>query len=103
MPFGMTQKWGFYDPENWGSPTLGGPVVTAGGVIFIGASMDARVRALDARTGTEVWSDLVEASSVAIPAVYTHEGRDCVVFVAGGNPILKPRIGDQIVAYALGD
>jgi len=103
VPFGMTQQWGFYGPESWGSPTLGGPVVTAGGVIFIGASMDARVRALDARTGTEVWSDLVEAPSVAIPAVYTHEGRDYVVFVAGGNPILKPQVGDQVVAYALGN
>lgn len=103
VPFGMTQQWGFYGPEDWGSPTLGGPVVTAGGVIFIGASMDARVRALDARTGTEIWSDLVEAPSVAIPAVFAHQGRDYVVFVAGGNPILKPQVGDQIVAYALSD
>lgn len=103
VPFGMTQQWGFYGPESWGSPTLGGPVVTAGGVIFIGASMDARVRALDARTGSELWSDEVEAPSVAIPAVYSHEGRDYVVFVAGGNPILKPQVGDQVVAYTLGD
>ncbi|MFZ3584953.1 PQQ-binding-like beta-propeller repeat protein [Loktanella sp. DJP18] len=103
VPFGMTQQWGFYGPQSWGSPTLGGPVVTAGGVIFIGASMDARVRALDASTGTEIWSDLVEAPSVAIPAVYTHEGRDYVVFVAGGNPILKPQVGDQVVAYTLAD
>lgn len=102
VPFGMTQQWGFYGPEEWGSPTLGGPVVTAGGVIFIGASMDARVRALDAGTGAELWSDQVEAPAVAIPAVYTHEGRDYVVFVAGGNPILKPQVGDQVVAYRLG-
>lgn len=103
VPFGMTQQWGFYGPESWGSPTLGGPVVTAGGVIFIGASMDARVRALDARTGKEIWSDQVEAPSVAIPAVYTHKGRDYVVFVAGGNPILKPQVGDQVVAYTLSE
>ncbi len=103
VPFGRTQQWGFYGPASWGSPTLGGPVVTAGGVIFIGASMDARVRALDARTGGELWSDQVEAPAVAIPAVYTHAGRDYVVFVAGGNPILKPQVGDQVVAYTLGD
>ncbi|TNC66637.1 pyrroloquinoline quinone-dependent dehydrogenase [Rubellimicrobium roseum] len=101
VPFGLSQQWGFYGLRDWGSPTLGGPVVTAGGVIFIGASMDARVRALDAATGKEIWSDLVEAPSVAIPAVFTHEGVDYVVFVAGGNSILKPEVSDQVVAYRL--
>jgi len=102
VPFGLSQQWGFYGLSNWGSPTLGGPVVTAGGVVFIGASMDARVRALDAATGAELWSDLVEAPSVAIPAVFTHEGVDYVVFVAGGNSILKAQVSDQVVAYRLG-
>jgi len=102
VPFGLSQQWGFYGLSDWGSPTLGGPVVTAGGVVFIGASMDARVRALDAATGAELWSDLVEAPSVAIPAVYTHQGVDYVVFVAGGNSILKPQVSDQVVAYRLG-
>ena len=78
-------------------------MVTAGGVVFIGASMDSRVRALDAATGEELWSDLVEAPSVANPAVFTHEGVDYVVFVAGGNTILKPEVSDQVVAYRLGD
>jgi len=101
VPFGLSQQWGFYGLSDWGSPTLGGPVVTAGGVVFIGASMDARVRALDAATGAELWSDLVDAPSVAIPAVYTHEGVDYVVFVAGGNTILKQQVSDQVVAYRL--
>jgi len=101
VPFGLSQQWGFYGLSDWGSPTLGGPVVTAGGVVFIGASMDARVRALDAATGAELWSDLVDAPSVAIPAVYTHEGVDYVVFVAGGNSILKQQVSDQVVAYRL--
>jgi quinoprotein glucose dehydrogenase len=101
VPFGLSQMWGFHGRRDWGSPTLGGPVVTAGGVIFIGATMDARVRALDAATGEELWSDLVEAPSVAIPAVYTHEGVDYVAFVAGGNSILKPEVADQVVAYRL--
>lgn len=69
VPFGMSQQWGFYGLRDWGSPTLGGPVVTAGGVVFIGASMDSRVRALDAATGEELWSDLVEAPAVANPAL----------------------------------
>jgi quinoprotein glucose dehydrogenase len=101
VPFGRAQYWGFYGFEGWGSPTLGGPVATAGGVVFIGASMDAFVRALDARTGAELWSDRVEAPAVAIPAVFTHEGVDYVVFAVGGNPILKDQVSDQIVAYRL--
>ena len=102
VPFGMGQQWGFYGLRDWGSPTLGGPVATAGGVVFIGASMDSRVRALNAATGEELWSDLVEAPAVSIPAVFTHEGVDYVVFTAGGNSILKPEVGDQVVAYRIG-
>ncbi len=100
-PFGQVQQWGFYMPESWGTPTIGGPAVTAGGVIFIGASMDARVRALDAATGAEIWSHLVQAPAVANPAIYEHDGRQYVTFVAGGNPILKPQVGDQVITFAL--
>lgn len=100
-PFGMVQKWGFYMPESWGSPTIGAPVMTGGGVLFIGASMDARVRAIDPADGQELWRAQVQAPAVATPAVYTYRGREYVVFVAGGNPILKPQVGDHVVAYAL--
>ncbi|MDO5620359.1 MAG: PQQ-binding-like beta-propeller repeat protein, partial [Paracoccus sp. (in: a-proteobacteria)] len=100
-PFGLSQQWGFYGPKSWGSPTIGGPVATAGGVLFIGATMDAMVRAIDMKTGNELWSDIVAAPAVAIPAVYTHKGRQYVAFVAGGNSILKPQVGDQVAVYAL--
>ena len=100
-PFGRSQLQGFYGLASWGSPTLGGPVVTAGGVAFLGASMDSRVRALDVRSGRELWSDLVDAPAVSIPAVFTHEGVDYVVFAVGGNSILKPQVSDQVVAYRL--
>lgn len=103
VPFGMAQYSGFYGFRAWGSPTLGGPVATAGGVIFIGGTMDAHVRALDAATGAELWSDLVAAPTVAMPAVFTHDGVDYVVFAVGGNPILSPGVADQVVAYRLGD
>ncbi len=102
-PFGQIQRYGFYMPASWGTVTIGGPVTTGGGLIFIGASMDARVRALDAATGEELWRDNVMAPSVSNPAVFVHEGRQYVVFVAGGNTILKPEVGDQVVAYALPD
>lgn len=102
-PFGRGQLEGFYGLRSWGSPTLGGPVVTAGGVIFIGASVDSRVRALNAATGEELWSDLVDAPAVSIPAVFTHDGIDYVVFAVGGNYILKPEVSDQVVTYRLPD
>jgi quinoprotein glucose dehydrogenase len=101
VPFGMAQYWGFYGFRSWGTPTLGGPVVTAGGVVFIGAAMDGRVRALEAATGEELWSDLVAAPAIANPAVFTHDGVDYVVFAVGGNSILAEGVADQVVAYRL--
>jgi quinoprotein glucose dehydrogenase len=100
-PFGQVQKWGFYMPESWGSVTIGAPVVTKSGLIFIGASMDSRVRAIDLKTGNVLWKQIVDAPAVAQPAVYTYKGKQYVLFVAGGNGILTPRLSDQLVAFAL--
>lgn len=100
-PVGASQKYGFYMPENMGSPTIGGPAITAGGLIFIGASMDSKVRAYSLATGEELWEDTVAAPAVANPAIYEHEGREYVAFIAGGNTIIKDQLGDQIAVYAL--
>ena len=100
-PFGQVQKWGFYMPESWGSVTIGSPVITKTGVIFIGASMDSRVRAIDLKTGKVLWSSLVDAPAVAEPAIYTYKGKEYVVIAAGGNSILEPKVGDQLIAFAL--
>ncbi len=100
-PVGASQQYGFFMPDSWGSPTIGGPAVTAGNIVFIGASMDAKVRAYSLETGDELWSDQVEAPSVSNPAVYEYEGRQYVAFVAGGNTILKEEVGDHIAVYAL--
>jgi len=100
-PVGASQQYGFFMPESWGSPTIGGPAVTAGGVIFIGASMDAKVRAYSVESGEELWYDQAEAPAVANPSVYEYKGRQYVAFVAGGNTILKDQVGDQVVVYAL--
>ncbi|MDR6634415.1 glucose dehydrogenase [Phyllobacterium sp. 1468] len=88
-------------PESWGSITLGGPVITASGLIFIGASMDSMVRALDLATGKVLWKSLVSAPAVALPAVYEYKGKQYVVFAAGGNSILTPKVSDEIIAFAL--
>lgn len=100
-PFGKVQRYGFYMPDSWGSVTIGGPVITETGVVFIGASMDSRVRALDLKTGDELWSALVDAPAVSLPAVYTYKGRQYVTFAVGGNTILSPNVSDQVVTFAL--
>jgi quinoprotein glucose dehydrogenase len=100
-PFGEVQKFGFYMPESWGSVTIGAPVITKTGLIFIGASMDSRVRAIDLATGKVLWRNLVDAPAVSMPAVYSYKGRQYVVFAVGGNSILLPKVSDQVVAFAL--
>ncbi len=100
-PFGEVQKWGFYMPLSWGSVTIGAPVITRSGLIFIGASMDSRVRAIDLKTGEVLWRALVDAPAVAMPAIYAYHGKEYVVFVVGGNAILTPKVSDQVIAFAL--
>lgn len=100
-PFGEIQKYGFYMPRSWGSVTIGAPVITKSGLIFIGASMDSRVRAIDLKTGQELWRHLVDAPTVSMPAIYTYKGREYVTFAVGGNSILSPKVSDQLIAFAL--
>jgi len=100
-PFGEVQQWGFYMPLSWGSVTIGAPVITKSGLILIGASMDSRVRAIDLKTGKVLWSGLVDAPAVSVPAVYSYKGREYVAFAVGGNSILEPKVSDQLIAYAL--
>jgi len=100
-PFGEVQKYGFYMPLSWGSVTIGAPAITKSGLIFIGGSMDSRVRAIDLKTGKVLWRWRVDAPAVSIPAVYEYKGREYVVFTAGGNTILEPKVSDQLIAFAL--
>lgn len=100
-PFGRIRRDGFDMPESWGTITIGGPVITSGGLIFIGASMDDRVRALDVSSGKVLWQHDVSAPAVSIPAVYMYEGHQYVVFAVGGNSILSPTVSDEIVAFRL--
>ncbi|PRD42885.1 pyrroloquinoline quinone-dependent dehydrogenase [Phyllobacterium phragmitis] len=102
-PMGAVQQWGFYMPDAWGSVTIGAPAITKGGLVFIGASMDSKVRAFDQKTGDLLWKAQVDAPAVAMPAIYTYKGKQYVVFVAGGNSILTPRVSDQVVAFTLPD
>ncbi len=95
-PFGIPLRLKF------GLPNLGGSVVTAGGVVFVAASMDRTFRALDAATGKELWYDILPASGHATPAVYRGaDGKQYVVLAAGGHSALASRVGDSLIAYTL--
>lgn len=84
-----------------GTQNLGGPAVTAGGLIFIGASADQKFRAFDKETGKIVWQYNLPASGNATPSVYEVEGREYVVIAAGGGGKLGTPSGDAYVAFAL--
>jgi quinoprotein glucose dehydrogenase len=84
-----------------GTPNLGGPIVTAGGLVFIGAAMDNYLRAFDARTGAEVWRGRLPAGGQATPMTYVWKGRQYVVIAAGGHSKLDTKRGDSVLAFAL--
>lgn len=88
-------------PIHLGTPNIGGPIVTGGGLVFIAAAMDRRLRAFDLTSGEEVWSDKLPADAQATPLTYEADGRQYVVIVAGGHAQLHNHRGDYIVAYAL--
>ena len=84
-----------------GTPNLGGPIVTAGGVIFIAASFDSQFRAFDVETGKVLWSDTLPASGQATPMTYVWKGRQYVVIASGGYGNFDSPMGDYVTAYAL--
>jgi len=92
-PFGMA--------FDFGTPNFGGPLVTAGGLVFIGATMDRLLRAFDAATGDELWAGELPYGGQATPMSYAIGGRQYVVIAAGGHPNLGIPIGDTLVAFAL--
>ncbi|MBK8994090.1 MAG: membrane-bound PQQ-dependent dehydrogenase, glucose/quinate/shikimate family [Gammaproteobacteria bacterium] len=81
----------------------GGPLVTQGGVVFIGAAMDNYLRAFDLESGTELWKGRLPAGGQALPMSYVspRTGRQYVVIAAGGHQFMSTTIGDHVVAYSL--
>ena len=82
-----------------GSPNLGGPIVTAGGLVFIGATLDRQLHAFDVETGRELWNTTLPAGARATPMTYEAGGRQFVVIAAGGGGPFGA--GDAIIAFAL--
>jgi quinoprotein glucose dehydrogenase len=87
----------------YGTPNFGGPVVTDGGVLFIAATMDNLLRAFDPETGKALWAGDLPNSGFATPMTYAVGGKQYVVVVAGGHPVMGSEVGESVVAFALPD
>ncbi|WP_067336105.1 glucose/quinate/shikimate family membrane-bound PQQ-dependent dehydrogenase [Stappia indica] len=89
-------------PFEVGVPGIGGPMITAGGVAFLGAAVDNYLRAYDLTTGEQLWRARLPAGGQATPMTYALEnGKQYVVMVAGGHGSVGTKAGDYVVAYTL--
>jgi quinoprotein glucose dehydrogenase len=84
-----------------GSINLGGPMITAGGLVFTSAAMDLYLRAFDIETGKEVWKYPLPAGGQATPMTYTLNGKQYLVIAAGGHGKLGTKQGDYVLAFSL--
>jgi quinoprotein glucose dehydrogenase len=102
VPLGITESLPA-DKQNTGRPGNGGPIATAGGLVFIGVTDDARFRAFDAKSGKELWSARLPAAGTSVPSTYLgKDGRQYVVVTATGGGLLGRQLsGDSVVAFAL--
>ncbi len=88
--------------ETTGSENYGGPVLTASGLLFIGATLfDQKMRAYDAATGELLWEYVMPYSGMATPAVYMVEGRQYIVIQASNSRNPKGQQGSAYIAFAL--
>jgi quinoprotein glucose dehydrogenase len=85
-----------------GSRNYGGPVVTKGGLVFIAATPDEKIRAFDKNSGKMVWESKLPAAGFASPATYMINGKQFLVIACGGGK-LGVKSGDSYVAFALPD
>jgi quinoprotein glucose dehydrogenase len=98
---GTTEDLSSAPAMSLGTPTFGGPIITAGGVIFIGAAMDHYLRAFDVSNGQQLWRGRLSAPGMATPMTYVWHGKQYVVIYAGGNARSGTALSDQVIAFAL--
>ncbi|MEO8561661.1 MAG: pyrroloquinoline quinone-dependent dehydrogenase [bacterium] len=103
VPLGVNDSLLARGVDRTGAPNIGGSIVTAGGLVFIGSTNDHRFRAFDAKTGEELWVAALEASAHATPITYRgpRSGRQFVVVAAGGGGSFSRDQSDVVAAYAL--
>jgi quinoprotein glucose dehydrogenase len=86
---------------NTGTITLGGPMATAGGLVFTAAAMDNFLRAFDSESGKEIWKNELPAGGQATPMTYTLKGKQYLLIAAGGHGKLGTKQGDYVIAFTL--
>jgi glucose dehydrogenase len=108
VPLGEYEELAKRGVPKTGTPNAGGPIVTAGGVLFIGSTVDFKFRAFDPKTGRELWSTKIENNAVATPMTYlARNGKQYVATVAGGGldnfirPAIEPGGKVLVMAYTL--
>jgi len=89
--------------DGWpgGSISFGGPIVTAGGLVFTAAALDPHLRAFNVETGEELWAAVLPASAQATPMTYEWNGKQFVVICAGSHGKMKSQMGDAVIAFGL--
>jgi quinoprotein glucose dehydrogenase len=105
VPLGSTEGVGpwFAPTRTFGMPNMGGPIGTAGDLVFVGAALDSYFRAFDIETGRELWKYRLPAGGQATPMTYRagRNQRQFVVIAAGGHGMLNTPRGDSVIAFAL--
>lgn len=106
QPFGSAENNGPFGipsmlPVTIGTPNNGGPITTAGGVTFVAATTDDKLRAFATETGEELWQVDLPAGGQTTPMTYEVDGRQYVVIYPGGHHFMETKVGDEIIAYAL--
>jgi quinoprotein glucose dehydrogenase len=102
MPFGEYPELAAKGMKNTGTENYGGPLVTAGGLLFIGATnYDKKFHAYDKASGSLLWETTLPFAGNATPITYQLNGRQYVVIAAGGGKDLKSKSGGVYVAFAL--
>jgi quinoprotein glucose dehydrogenase len=107
-----TVRWqvplGIYPPASsdpraarWGSPSLGGPMVTGGGLVFIGGTLDRFLRAFDIATGKQLWLGKLPLPAQSTPMTYSSRGKQFVVIAAGGDAKAGTPVGGYLIAFTL--
>jgi len=108
VPLGSYDELEAKGLKNAGTPNLGGPIATAGGLVFIGATLDGKFRAFDSRTGRELWTAKLDAAAITVPITYMgRDGKQYVAIAAGGPARFrsidagKGPDADSLIAYTL--
>ena len=104
IPFGEYPELAAAGMTNTGTENYGGPVVTAGGLLFIGATNhDKKFHAFDKRTGKLLWETTLPHAGNATPSIYQVNGKQYIVIAAGGGKAGPASSGGSYVAFSLPD